>query len=93
MANEQSMENSTLRPAPLLSRTSSMMTNAENECKSPSLRPAEGLISNELMKYESRKIPETLPSGWIKQYSKSKERDYWFNTFTGFSSWIHPSFI
>jgi len=32
-----------------------------------------------------------LPVGWVKQYSRSKQRDYWFNTETGQSSWTFPT--
>ena len=32
-----------------------------------------------------------LPVGWVKQYSNSKKREYWFNTETGESSWERPT--
>jgi hypothetical protein len=32
-----------------------------------------------------------LPPGWVKQYSRSKKRYYWFNTDTGKSLWEPPT--
>lgn len=33
----------------------------------------------------------TLPEGWTEQYSRSKNRPYWFNKNTGTSSWTKPT--
>lgn len=32
-----------------------------------------------------------LPPGWTEQFSKSKNRTYWFNTNTGAQSWTKPT--
>ena len=31
-----------------------------------------------------------LPTGWISRQSKSRNKQYYFNTVTGKSSWKHP---
>jgi len=33
----------------------------------------------------------TLPSGWIKQWSKREDRQYYFNTNTNESRWDPPN--
>jgi hypothetical protein len=36
-------------------------------------------------------IESELKAGWLKQFSKSKQREYWFNTETGESVWVCPT--
>lgn len=40
---------------------------------------------------QSEDVESELPIGWVKQYSNSKKREYWFNTETGESSWERPT--